>query len=217
MFIPLSIAAKNEPDGLAKSCTHKCDTLFGLKLGGQGRLTGFSNCNWDCESDQWNFIHLANGQRVKTGMKWQCVEYARRWMNVELSHTFTSIDHAYQIWDLESAHELGTQKEVKWLKFANGQTREKPQRSDLLIYNKTVGIHGHVAVVVDERDGYVLIAEQNFSNKQWEQKAYARKAKLVKNPQGNYSLSDEGLIGWMRIPQSPQSPLTSNVQFKMEN
>ena len=195
----LSLHANETPPNQSACHADKNTTPFGQKLGGQGLLAGYSNGSNDCVSDEWHEIKLAHSKMLQTGMKWQCVEYARRWLNVQLSYTFGSIDHAYQIWNLKIATKIDDDNESDWLKFKNGQTKIKPKRHDLLIYDQKQGIHGHVSVVVDTQDDFVLIAEQNYSNEPWESINYARKVKLIKDKEGFYHIDDLGLMGWMRI------------------
>ncbi|RUR05548.1 CHAP domain-containing protein [Legionella sp. km772] len=183
---------------LAKSCSTACASPFGKKLGGSNGVIGYSNCNNECESEEWHKLIIGQ-QAYKTGMKWQCVEYARRWYIQRLGYTFASIDHAYEIWDLETANKVDSNLSVKWHKFTNGKTREKPRVNDLLIYNKKQGVHGHVSVVVKLSKGYIYVAEQNYANTTWENESYARKILLQRNPQGHYLLKDLGVIGWMRL------------------
>ena len=197
--LPISIYANNHHNELRLACSKKCASHFGEKLGGKDGLIGYSNCNSDCESDKWYTVTLANGQKVKTGMKWQCVEYARRWFILRLGYTFESIDHAYQIWDLHTASSIDSSKKKNWIKSPNGKTANKPQPHDLLIYNQQQGADGHVAVIVAVENDFVLIAEQNYSNEKWEHTDFSRKIKLVKNAEGHYTLKDKGVIGWMRL------------------
>lgn len=193
-LLPYSLNANSLP----KSCSNSCTSSFGNKLGENSGVVGYSNCTNDCESDKWTTITLGQ-HRYKTGMKWQCVEYARRWYMKRLGYSFASIDHAYEIWDLEHVDKLGSELKGKWKKLANGKTTEKPQLNDLLIYNKKQGIHGHVSVIVKVTDDYVYIAEQNYTNAKWDDPSYARKLALIHNTKGHYSLKDLGVIGWMRI------------------
>lgn len=183
---------------LDKMCLNKCTTSFGKKLGGLNEVSAYSNCSNDCESSLWHYVKLNEGSLVKTGMKWQCVEYARRWLMTQRGYSFASIDHAYQIWNLKTATNLTTHKETPWLHYVNAVTEEKPQPHDLLIYNTTQGVHGHVSVIVAVAGDNVLIAEQNYANALWEHPTYARRIKLIKQ-KGHYQLADKGVIGWMRI------------------
>lgn len=183
-----------------KPCDEQCCTPFGTVLGENNKVIAYSNCNNDTESDLWQSITLDNdAQEITTGMKWQCVEYARRWLVTNRHYTFASIDHAYQIWDLPEATQIATGKSAPWLKGANNQTSQKPQQGDLLIYDTSVGMHGHVAVIVAVDDNHVYIGEQNYFNQLWEGNDYARALPLIRAANGMYQIEDEGVIGWMHI------------------
>lgn len=197
-YMVSSPALANESNSVPNVCSIQCATPYGTLLGENRGVKGYSNCHPDCESDEWNIIKVT-GQSVKTGMKWQCVEYARRWLNMRLGYTFASIDHAYQIWNLETAKKLDSSDAVNWLKYPNNKTKELPKINDLLIYNTKQGVHGHVSVIVGVKKGFVLIAEQNYANAKWEKPNYARSIPLVKNKSGHYELKDLGVIGWMRL------------------
>lgn len=54
-------------------------------------------------------------QGVYYGIKWQCVEYARRYLIDVTGHTFESIDYAWQIFDLTSAIRLSDNHSVSWI------------------------------------------------------------------------------------------------------
>jgi hypothetical protein len=194
-----SIYANTPHHQLPLTCTKKCETALSTKLGGTNSVIGYSNCTSECKTDEWNSVTLSNGQVVKTGMKWQCVEYARRWFILRLGYTFESIDHAYQIWDLQTASSIDSSKKKNWVKCRNGKTSSKPQPHDLLIYNQQQGPDGHVSVIVAVKNNFVFIAEQNYSNEKWKQTNFARKIKLDTNAQGHYALKDKGVIGWMRL------------------
>lgn len=183
----------------AKNTAQTCSSAFGTILGTNSNVIGYSNCNNDNESDLWNTVQISKNKTIQTGMKWQCVEYARRWLITQKGYTFDSIDHAYQIWDLAAAKNIRTGTSAPWGKFANSKTKSLPQRGDLLIYDLTQGEHGHVSVIVDVHENHVFIAEQNYSNLPWEGEIYARKLELVKDAAGNYTLQDAGVIGWMRL------------------
>lgn len=181
------------------SC-QQCITPLGKVLGKLDNTLAYSNCHEDCTTNQFHDIKIGN-KTIMAGMKWQCVEFARRWMIENIGYTFGSIDHAFQIWQLKSAIKITNQKPVLWQKFHNQKSKILPQKGDLLIYNQSVGPHGHVAVIsgVELTEHKILIAEQNYSNDKWQAAHYARTAPLEKNAQGYYTIKDPGLIGWMRI------------------
>jgi len=101
------------------------------------------------ETDEENYV---NGHF--TGLKWQCVEYARRWLITVKGATFEKVNNATDIWSLQKATLLDSTK----VDFINAPITEIPP---IGAFPK-----GHVAVVVKVHpNGEVDVAEQNYSNK----------------------------------------------------
>ena len=130
------------------------------------------------ESDEENYV---NGHF--TGLKWQCVEYARRWLITVKGVTFDKVNNATDIWSLQKATLLN----LKQVDFINAPITEIPPIGALLIYRKSATFpKGHVAVVVKVHpNGEVDVAEQNYS----------------KNWQGirRVNVKKENVIGWKII------------------
>ena len=132
-------------------------------------------------------------------MKWQCVEYSRRWLIMNRNITYVSVDIAAEIWDLTTVIMLGGESNstLPFYSFSNGLTPYPPKIGCLLIYNAIdLPPTGHVAVVVDINydAGYINIGEQNWSNDFWPS-YFARLIKLS-TIDGYYKLEDNYLIGW---------------------
>ncbi len=168
---------------------------FGEVLGQNNGVVAYSNKNERLISQEFN----------DTGMKWQCVEYARRWLTIVKKVSFSSVEYAFEIWDLNEGVSFDKGNSIPMQRFENGQSITPPQIGDLLIYNVSFApITGHVAVVVDVQDTEVMIAEQNYSAQPWLEKAYSRRLSLSKEEKdiNNYfSLHDwaPGIIGWVRF------------------
>lgn len=189
----------------AVSSTEQCDAPFGTVIGENSNTIAYSNCNNDHESELWQSVTLDDDRTtIKTGMQWQCVEYARRWLITQMHYTFASIDHAYQIWDLSEATDVLTGEKTVWNKLPNNKSTHSPQKGDLLIYDRSQGMHGHVAVIVDVNEHSVFIGEQNYSNQLWEGSNYARELPLLHTQEGYYKIEDQGVIGWIHIPKKPE-------------
>lgn len=144
-------------------------------------------------------------QKVFTGWKWQCVEYARRWLIQNKGITFSSVDFAYMIWDLEHANKILTLEKTPLAKFTNHESFVKPEIGDLLIYDISYApLTGHVAVVVGLEGKEIYIAEQNVSGKKW-QDSYSRRLPLIEknisSDQFVYGIPEHGLMGWIRMHQ----------------
>ena len=123
--------------------------------------------------------NYVNGQY--TGLKWECVEYARRWFIQVRGITFEDVATAEDLWKLKTA-----KAKSKKIAFTNG--KGIPPVGALLIYRKTnKAPYGHVAVVVKVNRVTVDIAEQNYSLKKW--KGYSRRIHMT----------DPDIIGWKMV------------------
>ena len=75
-------------------CITNCETNYGVVLGqSPAGVPAYSNCNAECVIFEPN--HLND---IYTGIKWQCVEYARRWLLQERGVVFGDVDIAADIW-----------------------------------------------------------------------------------------------------------------------
>ena len=132
------------------NCSNNCGSSFGTALGRDAKsVTGYSNCNDKCVSELDNFISIQGAGKQYTGMQWQCVEYARRWLISVKGFTFQSVDMAYEIWT--SVNTLETIKDNKPVSFAgylNGQTSFPPSVGCLLIYSNQLCATGSICETV---------------------------------------------------------------------
>ncbi|ESL11756.1 D-alanyl-glycyl endopeptidase-like protein [Trypanosoma rangeli SC58] len=110
-----------------------------------------------------------------SGIKWQCVEFARRyWMlrGSPVPASFATVEGAADIWALTSVQLLNGST-APLLKYANGVSvragGSAPRIGDLLIYPRQGNgfPYGHVAVVVSVKSDSLLVAEQNWDNNVW--------------------------------------------------
>lgn len=183
-----------------QSCDEHCNTAFGEFIGQAFLTKAYSNCNNDCIRNENNYTMVKNNdKKIFTGMKWQCVEYARRWLIENKNITFADVEYAYYLWDLKQGENINTHEYVPLLRFKNTASKKCPKIGDLLIYSTAIGVTGHVAVIVGVENDSIIIAEQNYFNRAWEDKNYARRLMLDKNAKGYYRIIDEALIGWVRF------------------
>jgi len=180
---------------LPMECRTDCVAPYGTVLGATRRgIEAYSNCNSDCvifDPNRWNGTY--------TGIKWQCVEYARRWLLQNKGAVYGDVDVAADIWEkIDHLVEVGTQKKLPLESRLNG-AEQPPRPGDLLIYAKAFNNTGHVAVVVDvdHEAGHIKVAEQNFRNQPW-LNDYARKVELLERS-GRYWLLDAYLLGWKHL------------------
>ena len=183
---------------LPAACTTDCVTTYNQVLGvAAGGVTAYSNCKSHCVVPEPNKV---NG--TYTGIKWQCVEFARRWLLTNKGVVYGDVDYAIDIWDkIDHYQRVSDGKKIPVKSYPNGSARP-PQVGDLLIYAKVMLGTGHVAVITDinEKTGTVKVAEQNYLNKKWPGN-YSRQIKLLKD-NNRYWLLDAYLIGWKRMDSS---------------
>ena len=189
--------AENTNKELPVVCQSECKSPYGKVLGESPRgIKAYSNCQSGCvyfEPNQWNGTY--------TGIKWQCVEYARRWLLINTGTVYGDVDIASDIWDkIDHLTDVSTKKQIPLENHLNGSL-QAPEVGDLLIYAKAFNGTGHVAVVtgMDIKNSMVEVSEQNFNNESWTDD-YARKILLIKNG-GNYWLLDGYLLGWKHAPK----------------
>jgi glutathionylspermidine amidase/synthetase len=124
---------------------------------------------------------------IFTGIKWQCVEFARRYLIQVNNITFDAVDNAYDIFNLNNFKTLNSVN-IPIQKYSNG-SNILPHIGSLIIWSKDVDIKetGHVAVVTDVTKNYIKIAEQNYDNKNYSRKIYIN----------NNILDSMHLLGWI--------------------
>lgn len=195
---------------LPEACTTDCIQTYGVTLGeSYSGVPAYSNCQSACVVPEPNKL---NG--TFTGIKWQCVEYARRWLLVNKGLVYGDVDFAIDIWD--SIHfftRVSTGERVRLESRVNGSD-QPPVRGDLLIYARTLYGTGHVAVVIaiDLESGTVEVGEQNYSNEPWPDK-YSRKLDLIRRD-GKFWLLDPYLIGWKTQSESEPEGETASPADK---
>lgn len=192
LIVAWSAASATDTVALPQNCTESCVTPYGEVLGATEGTKAFSNCQSRCVVFDPN---QENG--TYSGIKWQCVEFTRRWLIRNRGLTFGDVDVAADMWQLNALTRLSDQSPIPLKTYVNGSNM-RPKRGDLLIYAKQYLGTGHAAVVleVDQARGRVRVAEQNFNNKKWPGD-YARSIDLIKK-NGYYWLLDAYLLGWMR-------------------
>ena len=147
-----------------------------------------------------------NGE-IYYGARYQCVEFARRWLVHTQGVTFGSVGMAYEIFPLTHATRVSDNSEVPWNNVANGSTT-RPVAGCILIWNEGAEFKwtGHVAVVTAVSDSYVRIAEQNVHDMSWEGRDYSRELPAVADAAtGAFHVYDRygkggTITGWKLLP-----------------
>tara|TARA_R100001082_G_scaffold111119_1_gene93481 strand:+ start:420 stop:1130 length:711 start_codon:yes stop_codon:yes gene_type:complete len=120
------------------------------------------------------------------GMKWQCVEYVRRYYYDVFDHAMPNRwGHAASYYDptVENGH---INKDRGLIQFKNGL--EKPQVDDIIVWS---GKYGHVAVITKVTDTHVHTIAQNVGSH------CMSKYEL----DGNIIASGFGVKGLLRLPR----------------
>ncbi len=189
--------SSNTADSIPVACSNNCNTEYGSVLGASpAGVTAYSNCNSNCVIFEPN-----HHEKIYTGIKWQCVEYARRWLLQEYDVVYGDVDIAADIWMLSQVSNPVSKLAYNFKSIVNG-AKNLPQRGDLLIYGKEFLGTGHVAVIteIDIEKKVLKVAEQNYANTNWNYD-YAREIKYVLNDD-RYWLLDAHLIGWKRVGET---------------
>ena len=164
------------------------DIPFGNKLGEVNNVIAYSSginqyvCN-DVKSLQPNYYN-----NIFTGLKYQCVEFARRYLIITRGITFEEVDNAYQIFDIQNFINL----KGYYIPTIKSKNIADLKIGSLIIWSKTINHTGHVAVVVHKTTNSIYIAEQNWCNKKWAMKFYSRKINI------NKLANDMDIIGWVQ-------------------
>ena len=157
-------------------------------------VPAYSNGNDSFYSNENSFL-----DGIYMGLKWQCVEYARRWSYLRYGFIFESVEGAKDMWNqLKDLQRVKDKQRIPLKRHDNGSPH-RPHNDSFLIYPEQREMpYGHVAVIVEVLPSSIRVAEQNFNFYYWK-KDYAREIPLVKRD-NRYFIEDEyQVFGWMSI------------------
>ncbi|CAF0904380.1 unnamed protein product [Didymodactylos carnosus] len=162
-------------------------------------VPAYSNGDDDFFSVERHYFH-----GIFMGFKWQCVEFARRWILMRKSCVFKNIDCAADIWnELTTVERVIDGQHFPLTAHPNGSP-QKPQIDTLLIYPRsTEQPFGHISVICEVVPGFVRVAEQNHMFHYWSDN-YAREIPLVFKNGGYYIEDEDEICGWIEIEDSHQ-------------
>ncbi len=133
---------------------------------------------------------------IFTGLRYQCVELARRYLLQTYGLVFARIDNAYEIFDLPELKGPLTGSTVAWPSHTNeGFTPSACHVGSLIIWAAS-GFYeptGHVAVVSDASPTYVEIVEQNEET--------TRRQLPIVDGRIYCTHTDTTILGWKVPPQ----------------
>ena len=125
-------------------------------------------------------------ENIIYGLKYQCVEFARRWVVHVFNVVFEDVNNADDIFQLSHAKNIETNKSVPFIHIKNNKN-EFPKPNDIIIWKKCnlYKNTGHVAIVTKIiSNSMVQIAEQNGE---------------TSNGIRNINPHNKNIIGWMRL------------------
>lgn len=182
------------------------DVSFGTPIGiSMGNVTAYSS---DYDSVDESIYKSRSDYRsyvdgIYMGYKWQCVEFARRWLYINKGYIFNDVAMAYEIFKLRSVRDVVNNTELALNAFENG-AEKLPEVGSLLIWDEGGEFEetGHVAIITAVFNDRVQIAEQNMSFSPWPAgQNYSREIKAKLGPDGDYWLHcpSEGstILGWL--------------------
>ncbi len=109
-------------------------TLLGYAPGGVAAYSSDYDSASDSEYPKRSaFRNYVDG--IYMGYKWQCVEFARRWMYLNHGYLFDDVPMAYDIFNLRSVRDIASNTRLPLQAFANGSKRH-PQPGSLLIWEQ---------------------------------------------------------------------------------
>lgn len=140
----------------------------------------------------YNYTH-----GVFTGIKWQCVEFVRRWLVLVAGVTFDSVESASSFWKDIHVYRKVRSRVPEYLNLTQRDARSNdlPGYGDVLVWMRVPDGHlqfGHMAVVVGVDATSVQIAEQNWDNRPWEGRTFSRSIPIGQDG----TLDELYLMGW---------------------
>lgn len=98
--------------GLQNKSSNNCSNSFGERIGTNSNVEAYSNWSSQYISSESNYITLPHNHKIFTGLKWQCVEYARRYLINVLNVTFQDVNNAYEIFDIKTVSSIYNRKRI---------------------------------------------------------------------------------------------------------
>lgn len=189
---------------------------YGEQQGSFRGVVACSNRDDGYFSGENNYVNYL----IYTGYRYQCVEYARRFLLLTTGCIFDSCGRASEIYEMDHITDVQTGQEYALRHHRNdGTATERPQPGDIIIYpyHPELTPWGHVGVISYVDDHRVGIAEQNeyfgpfispsesYLNGE---RCVARYATLHHNEETNTWLIEDGspmpqCTGWLSYPGAP--------------
>ncbi|CAF3811775.1 unnamed protein product [Rotaria sp. Silwood1] len=184
-------------------------------------IQGIASTNVPAYSNEYDDFISFEGfyvHGIYTGVKWQCVEFARRWLLLRKSCIFRNVGSAADIWQQLTYVERVIDGEKFLLKTYSNGSSHKPKCDSFLIYPRNEGIpYGHIAVICEVEENFIRVTEENYRFHYWTSN-YARQIPMI-NHNGLYYIEDYfNVYGWIEIENDHQlKPLDeSNISLILQ-
>lgn len=178
-----------------------------------GTLLGFAPKNVPVYSSDYSSVdeneindrhtYRSYVDNIFMGYKWQCVEFARRWLYLNKGYIFNDVAMAYDIFHLNTVRVIKDNSTLPLYSFENGSKRA-PEVGSLLIWDEGGEFEdtGHVAIISEVYANKIRIVEQNESHHIWPNgQNFSRELNTKIDSSGGYwiecSYSDVALLGWV--------------------
>ena len=166
---------------------------MGYSYGVPAYSSDYESITADHNIDSWENFH----EGEFTGAKWQCVEYARRWLILNYQISFRSIPMAFNIFGLEHGFSIKNKEPINFIKCENG-SNILPFIGSMLIWSGWLRGTGHVAIITKVTDNYVEIAEQNWDDKAWHLNCdFSRRLPVTFDKNRGMTIEDKHVTGWI--------------------
>jgi len=137
------------------------------------------------------------------GYKWQCVEFARRWLYVNCGYVFDDVAMAYDIFRLRHVIIRRDNVLLPLNSFFNG-SRRPPEPGCMLVWQEggEFEVTGHVAIVTEVLSDRIRIAEQNLEHCRLpDGQEWSREIMLSRVADGGFTVdtsdTDSRIMGWV--------------------
>lgn len=168
-----------------------------------GRIPAYSNGS---EKVFTNERHYA--QHYFMGYKWQCVEFARRWLLHRKGLVLPQYDFAAHLVHLREVHDVRTGAAVS-CQFIPQGSATVPEADSLIVYPGTKkNVVGHVGVITNVTSSSVYVADQNRFFHHWGENFFSAEFPLD-CVDGQYYIRDPDDVecrGWIVFPGCPNRP-----------
>jgi len=123
-----------------------------------------------------------------TGLKWECVEFVRRYLIATRNLTFPSVQNALSMMNIPFLTPVSYRNDHKIpVVFRSGKTQLNPKKGDVIFFHDR--FTGHVGIVTKISGDTIYVASQNGTPQEWEGDDYWQ----------TFKRTDNKIIGWWEL------------------